>query len=173
MAHKKQKLKQDWVKKILLNTLHAADDMTTVAFNVRGVWRYQMSVDDFLAAQETQAYKRAIERLKKQKLVQEKRLGERIVLSLTERGKFTACKKSLKEIHRPLPKGSFCLVSYDIPESQHPARRAIRELLRGSGFKMQHLSLWVSTNNVFDELNELIDRLGVRQWIDVYLGTKK
>lgn len=173
MPRKKKKPRQDWVKNILLNTLHAADNLTTVAFNVRGVWRYQMSVDDFQVAQEVQTYKRAIERLKKQKLVLEKKLGDRIILSLTEAGKSAAFKKAVSDINRPLPKGLYCLVTYDIPESQRPARRVIRDLLKGAGFKVQHQSLWIGTNDLYDELNEIIRRLGVQKWIDVYLAKKK
>lgn len=133
-------------------------------------------VDDLRAADAEREYwnnYRAIKRLKEQRLISERRVGNKISLELTEKGKGLTIRGQITKKAGLLPGKSLCLVSFDIPESQRGARDALRQIFREAEFQRIHNSLWATRKDVVADFVALIKRMGAEKWISVFVGERK
>ncbi|MBU0531349.1 hypothetical protein KJ910_02555 [Patescibacteria group bacterium] len=107
-----------------------------------------------------QAQKRMVE----QELIKLTELGEKVKVELTSNGKVALLKNDIIGCKEELPEGEYCLVSYDIPEELKTIRDRFRILLKQAGFEMIHFSLWRSSKNVVDKIQDFIKETGIHQW---------
>lgn len=111
-------------------------------------------------------------RLKRAKYVQDKKVGKKLYISLTEKGAAYAVLRCMSTNTGTLPKGRFCIVSFDIPETQRRIRVALRSVLRQLKFRRVHHSLWISNLNYAQHLKYFIHLNGADRWISIFVGEK-
>lgn len=121
----------------------------------------------FLDREEYYYKKKAIAQLEERKLIKTKKLAEKYEITLLKNGiieylRLKLCKTEL------LPEGSFCMVIFDIPESQRSLRKKLRELLSRIGFIPLQRSVWISPFDAQEILNELFRVQGKRRWIRIF-----
>lgn len=104
---------------------------------------------------------------KRAKLIQAKRVGERLHITLTEKGHISLLKRRIEASPR-LPDRAIILVSFDFPISQRGARERFRYFLRTNGFKKLQQSLWSTRRDVTEPLKDLIKRSGTGDWIRIF-----
>lgn len=63
--------------------------------------------------------------------------------------------------------GKFKIVIFDIPESNSAVRNLFRRRLKDWGFRGWQRSVWVSKHNVTERLRQLINKLGIKDWVAV------
>ena len=114
-----------------------------------------------------------IKELKKQELVAISEKGDKIIFSISDKAKFKLLKDDVKFGSEFLPKGKVCLVSFDIPEHVRASRNVLRHFLKEADFELVHQSVWRSPYDVVEPLRELIDKLGIEDWVKVYLAEEK
>lgn len=110
--------------------------------------------------------KRALREMKRRKLMEIKNIGGRVFCELTSRG----IQESLwikSQLKKNNPKGEYCLVCFDIPETVRPVRWAMRHFLKIAGFKLLQKSIWYTDKDVFDEIRAYIKSLKVDRWVTV------
>lgn len=66
--------------------------------------------------------------------------------------------------------GKWRLVSFDIPEEEHRARRKLRQSLKKLGFGRMHRSVWISPHNVLGKVEELPAFQRYREYIWAFEG---
>lgn len=115
----------------------------------------------------------ALARLKKQRLIRERKRGDRVMIELTEEGKTYAIKQKIIVAKKILPINKACLVSFDFPERQRRARQTFRLFLQEAGFVKRHDSTWISPMDVASEIRLLINKLKIGDWVDVYVVERR
>jgi len=112
--------------------------------------------------------KRILQDLKKQKLFQIQEKGDEVIFKLTKKGGIEALKQKIVNEKEILPEGTFCLVSFDIPEYTRKTRSVFRNFLKRAGFKQLHQSAWYSDIDLVSMLTELVKQLGIEKWVAVF-----
>ena len=107
-----------------------------------------------------------LHQLKKQKYITEYKLGQRLMLKLTNKGVHATLATRLK-VAPSLKRGECTLVAFDIPRTQNEARRQFRWLLRQGGFIKLQQSLWVSRADCHQTLTQLIQELKLQRWVSI------
>src|SRR3989338_9356073 len=108
-----------------------------------------------------------LRRLKEQKCIQMQRVGDRIRLTLTEKGKRIAMKEQMR--NAAACKKNECVIAiFDIPEREESARKQFRSLLKECGFQQLQRSVWISRCDVLVALQDFIRSTGRDQWIRVF-----
>ncbi|MBI1908193.1 hypothetical protein HYS28_02120 [Candidatus Uhrbacteria bacterium] len=88
-------------------------------------------------------------------------------IQLTSKGKALSILHCVEHHRRPLPKGLFCLVFFDIPERHRKERDALRFLLRKLGFCLFQKSVWISTQDAADHLQCFVQISNVERFVKV------
>ncbi|TSC96463.1 MAG: phenylacetic acid degradation operon negative regulatory protein [Candidatus Berkelbacteria bacterium Licking1014_2] len=125
--------------------------------------------------QERAAVKRAIDKLKKQNLIETKfnKKGETI-LSVTEKGRKTVFRYDLQQMIIPTPKnwdGRWRLVVFDIPEKQRKARNILRGTIQQLGFIQLQQSTWLYPYPCRKEIDFISHFYNIKDYV-LYLETK-
>jgi len=109
----------------------------------------------------------ALQQLKRAKYIQAQKIGNRLMVSLTAKGRAATLSAQLKAAQ---PRGDklATVVIFDIPESQNNARRQLRLLLRQSGFTKLQQSVWQSKGDTYHLLAEFIKQVKLERWINVF-----
>lgn len=94
--------------------------------------------------------------------------GDKIILELTEKGRAEFLKEKIVRTKKRLPKGEWCLVSFDIPEKTRWTRVALRGFLARAHFTQGQKSVWRSPYDVCVLMREFVSGLGAGEWIHVY-----
>lgn len=115
-------------------------------------------------------WRRVLERLKRRKLVEEQKRGDRLMIRLTEKGRWQQELKSIKKKPDHYPVGQGCVVVFDIPESERVARNMFRRFLKECGFRQLQRSVWVCRKDVVDFVADFVSRNKLTQWIQVIEG---
>ena len=141
------------VGSILLDLLDdfgkATDVMAYRARNYEHVLRIR-------AGRERQRRYQAIQRLKRQKLIEIRKTASGMSIALTANGRVKALREQIRLYKRRLPKGQSCVVIFDIPERAKFSRQTFRKFLKDSGFKMVQLSVWETGIDVFDLVEKFV-----------------
>ena len=114
---------------------------------------------------------RTIYSLQRSKYIAIKKLGDNIIITLTDKGILATIGQALR-LAAPLARDNYIMVIFDIPESQRHARDQFRHLLKQSNFTMLQQSVWVSQQDVYEKIVDFIKRTGVTKWINIYHATK-
>lgn len=101
------------------------------------------------------------------KLIEARRIGNRLQVSLTDEGRLRLLKRRIGSALL-LPRDEMILVAYDFPVSQRKARETFRYFLRTCGFERLQQSLWRSRRDVMIPIMEFIGRIDAQAWIRVF-----
>ncbi len=104
--------------------------------------------------------------LRRSNYLEARRVGKRIELSLTDKGRRETLAQQLRQ-GRELPAGAYTLVCFDIPRSENHARRRFRLLLRQAGFtRLQH-SVWISSRDCYTTIVKFVRQQKLTSWVNV------
>ncbi|MFH1867199.1 MAG: CRISPR-associated endonuclease Cas2 [Patescibacteria group bacterium] len=113
--------------------------------------------------------RQAFYNLKRNNYIKAKKIGKRLILSLTSKGTEVLLREQLLRAPKHHQQ-YFTVVAFDIPESENRARRQFRWFLRQSGFKKLQQSVWVNNRNVYKPLADLIKQLNIDGWVNVFVA---
>lgn len=108
---------------------------------------------------------RALKRLREKGFVEKttNKDESKIILRLTEIGReFLLLSKSEDEIKWD---GKWRIVVFDIPEKRRTVRNILRSRLKLWGFTPWQQSVWASKKNITYKLRQLINELGIEDWV--------
>ncbi len=120
-------------------------------------------------AWEMRAWIRAARRAK---LIETKRVGDRIRVALAEEGRIRLLKERILAAPK-LGDGSMTFVAFDFPVTQRAARDAFRRFLKTAGFRMLQQSLWSTRRDVTEPMLAFIRRSGAAKWVRILNGNEK
>lgn len=112
--------------------------------------------------------KRALYDLKNRKFITTQKIGQRLLVSLTNKGQLAMMAKELTTAPK-LKNGWQTMLIFDIPETARRSRQVLRHWLREADFFMVQKSVWLSNKDVARILKKVLQQLKLRQWINVYL----
>ncbi len=117
-----------------------------------------------------QAVRAAVSRMNKQGWVQARKEGNKSYYFLTEIG-VKRVKEAAKRIFKLKPEkwdGKWRLLMYTIPEEKRSIRDELRKELVWSGFGTMANSMWISPNDLEEQVNGLIDKYGIHDYVDFF-----
>lgn len=116
---------------------------------------------------EREAYlqKRIVMQLKRRRLIEEQRLGNRLIYRLTIKGEGELLKKKIYALN--MSGKSDCLVIFDFPETQHAARDTFRRFLRECRFQKLQQSVWSADKRTIPHVRCFIEDLGLDKWVKI------
>lgn len=121
---------------------------------------------------EKREFQKRITYLKKKGFLETKRVEKKLLVELTDIGMYEWMRRLVRE--RPmLSDGQICLVMYDIPIDGNLGRDALRYYLKRMGFKQLQKSVWQTDKHVVDEVKQLIEMVGMADWVRVYIAKKQ
>lgn len=88
---------------------------------------------------------------------------------LTNKGVLAVIKEKILAAER-LPKGEYCLVSFDFPVGDDAARNRFRRLLKYAGFTRMHQSLWASEHDVSRQTEDLLIQMKIGRRAQVFMA---
>ena len=120
----------------------------------------------FLDRKERYFRNQELKRLEKRKLIKTKKISSELEVKLTKLGiqEFIRLEIIKSEIH---PKGTVCMVIFDIPESERALRKKIRDILSKAAFIPLQRSVWISNIDAADSLVRLFKKQEKKKWIRV------
>jgi len=128
------------------------------------------SIREIKQLQNKSRVREAYRSLKRHRYLVERKVGKRLMITLTNKGKLILLQQQLHQADL-LPKGNFTVVIFDIPESERLSRRQFRLLLRQSGFIKLQQSVWVSQRDVRQIVADFVRRIKLGRWVNVYYGS--
>lgn len=150
--------------------LWVAEEVIDGDFDISPLWFHHtgrnMTKEEKYWAKYAEA-KRAIQQLKRTKLVRIRKEGDRAWCLLTDKGRQEALKERVR-IAEKLPEDYVCMISFDVPEQERAIRQHIRRLLKDWGFKMDHQSLWTTDKDIFVPFYEYMKDLKSFKWFRIY-----
>lgn len=114
--------------------------------------------------------KRKIYELARRRYITIRRVGPKLMVSLTNKG-YTATFINQLQQASPQPKGRYTVVIFDIPEELRRGRNRFRLLLKQGGFKRLQQSVWVSAADSRALVVNFVRRSGLSQWVNVFYAT--
>ena len=123
-------------------------------------WAYARELK---AIHEEYEIRRRLYQLQKQKYLEARKIGKRIELRLTARGRLILILDKLRQSKNI--KDTATLIIFDIPESERVIRRQLRLLLKQTGYKFLQQSVWLHSGDVYNTTRELIRYLKAEQWV--------
>lgn len=164
---KKIKIAKDILLKILDSSLgymeYLGDLRRYQTAPFRGGQEYIAAVKN---AKERKYLKDELWRLKKEKFVKERKIGDRLVLALTDKGKHIALRQRILQTDKII-KDRFCVVVFDIPESERKTRDFFRSFLKEAGFTRLQQSVWVSKKDIAEYIIDLVRLASAEKWVSV------
>lgn len=110
------------------------------------------------------------ERLKRKGLLDIAKKEGVIEASLTEKGLERALREAVKISTDS--SDEWCFVSYDIPEQARTTRERVRCILRSTGFKPIHKSLWCKESDIAEIMAAFVRESKLDPWMKVLKGVK-
>ena len=109
--------------------------------------------------------------LKRRGYLQERVLGSSTAYLLTPKGEHRRLHLEMRTDHRKsgLPRGTWLMVLFDIPESLRKRRDALRVELRVLGFEQLQKSVWVTSRDVRRELTKIIEILNLPSYVKLLI----
>lgn len=109
--------------------------------------------------------------LRRQKLVETKQIGEKLLVRLTAKGWQQALRDKIRCANKS-PKDGLCVVIFDVPEKERYVRDTLRNILKECGFDMIQKSVWATEKNVVNELCALLQGVNLQQWVRIIVGNE-
>lgn len=122
-----------------------------------------------------QAVRAAISRMSKQGWVDSRKEGTKSYYFLTNIG-VARIEEAANRIFKLQPEkwdGKWRMLIYTIPEEKRHLRDELRKELIWSGFGTISNSVWISPNNLLKQVNSLIDKYNIHDYIDVFQSDYK
>jgi phenylacetic acid degradation operon negative regulatory protein len=124
-----------------------------------------------------QSVRSTILRLSRGGWLEAQRLGTKSFYSLTNGGWRLLDEGAARIFERPQPArawdGKWHLVAYSIPEEQRDKRELLRRELGYLGFGPLTSALWISPNNLLEQVKQLAQDIGVKQYLEVYSACRE
>lgn len=171
LSMKKRKNKTNLSKEILANILDSTVEFCELFWNAR---RYQKAMAtggrEYVAAikhaEERKRIQTAIAQLKKEKFIEKKRISGKLFINLTNKGLIAAIRHKTTNDKKP-PINEYCVVVFDIPESERKIRNFFRSFLKESGFKQLQQSVWYTKKDVSEDIIRLVRAADAEKWVRV------
>lgn len=125
-----------------------------------------------LGVSSSQAVRSALSRMSQRGWLQSRRIGRRSYYSLTSKGEkllTTGARRIFLGRQGPWD-GRWRLLTYRIPDEHADLRTRLRRELGWIGFGRLDASFYVAPYDYSDELDELFDRLPVREYVDFFVA---
>ncbi|MEK7496596.1 MAG: hypothetical protein AAB657_01690 [Patescibacteria group bacterium] len=107
--------------------------------------------------------------LNRRKYIKINKTGDKVIISLTDKGKMAALKNSLLQTKKMSDK--YTVVIFDIPETARLARVLFRKLLKEASFKKLQQSVWISNGDARDIMIKFIKEQKIDKWVNVFYAT--
>lgn len=127
------------------------------------------SVFEFVEAQKRNEYKMAVRRLQEQKLVAIRKIGDRFMVRLLDKGILEYFRQRVMRADL-LPEGKFCIVVFDIPEDRKDVRQQLRRFLSLAAFIPIQRSVWASPFDAADDISDYLSIKGGRKWVRIFVA---
>ena len=111
---------------------------------------------------------RHLRNLKRSGYIDIEKNNNSISVKLTTKGKI----KHLENSSSRQSDGKIRIISFDIPEIQANKRKQFCRSIKKIGFRKLQKSLWVCPFVKADEIDLIIDELGIRQYVAYFISTK-
>jgi phenylacetic acid degradation operon negative regulatory protein len=117
-----------------------------------------------------QSVRSAVSRMCRAGLLESRRKGAKSYYSLTESGSSLLTEGARRIFERKAIRwdGTWTVIVYFIPEEKREARDRLRPDLGLLGFGALSEATWISPNNLQKEVEETVDRLGIREYVQVF-----
>lgn len=109
-----------------------------------------------------------LQTLRQQKLVQAKRVGDRLEITITTRGIARIKLEEMRKMRRKLPNHTVVLVMFDFPETEHARRNLWRRYLKWFGFTQVQKSVWQIKYDIGADMVRFVHAVGAHEWIKVF-----
>lgn len=122
-----------------------------------------------------QSVRVSVSRMTKQGLLQSEKKGNKSFYELTERG-VSRVNEAARRIYKLDPHdwdGKWRIIMYNIPEEKRQLRDELRKELQWSGFGNLSNGCWISPNNFEKEVNLLISKYQMSEYIHLFLSEHK
>lgn len=119
--------------------------------------------------------RRALESLKKQKLIDLYEKGEDMVMEITERGEGRVLKYKIDEVKIIRPKkwdGFWRVIMFDIPENYKRARDALSSKLKEMELYPLQKSVFVCPFECRDEVNFVSEFFNIKKFVHYFIANK-
>lgn len=150
-----------------------ADTLEFIFYRGRGHAQFaiegQDSYREWKAYNERKEKQRQFYYLKRRGLIEAKKIGDRLMVRLTDKGYTQVLRSELRSAKGKCADG-VCLVTFDIPESHKVARDAFRRLLFESDFQKLHHSVWFTEHAVCEPLLAFVKRNKLTPWVHIVVG---
>jgi len=133
-----------------------------VRFGMEDAKKYWNRKDGYLRRQEMQ-------RLEQRDLIRVREAAGELEIKFLTDGVNEYFKHSLIQ-SEILPKGRYCMVTFDIPETEATLRKRLRELLKRSAFIPMQRSVWISNIDAAKTLSRLFKTELNKKWIRVFIA---
>jgi phenylacetic acid degradation operon negative regulatory protein len=120
-----------------------------------------------------QSVRSAVSRMCRAGLLKVRRQGPKSYYSLTEAGSNMVSKGAKRIFERKASKwdGKWSIVVYFIPEEKRQARDHLRPELSWIGCGPLSEATWISPNSLLKEVEEVADRLNIKEYVQVFQAT--
>jgi DNA-binding transcriptional regulator PaaX len=112
--------------------------------------------------------------LKKREIINVRKLGEKTIVELTEKGKKRKLQYDLDNLvisKREKWDKKWRFLMFDIPESKKPAREALREKLKKLGFFQFQKSVWIYPHPCSEEIDFISEVFAIAPYINLMTVT--
>jgi len=124
------------------------------------------AVDRYRRGDYEKDIRKKIRYLKYRDFVKEKKIGNDILLVLTEKGEIRLLEEKIK-FSKDLKRNRQIRVEYDFPKGQDSARDNFRRFLKRSGFRMFQKSIWITEKDIYKLMKKFIINNQINEWVDV------
>lgn len=116
------------------------------------------------------AVRAAVTRLAAQDWLETRRVGKRSYCCLTRKGlrRVDEAVRRIYRLQREPWDGSWCILTYTIPEEKREARDQLRNDLVWWGFGPLSTSTWLSPLKLSEPMTELVGRYNLRPYVDIF-----
>ncbi|UOF92488.1 phenylacetic acid degradation operon negative regulatory protein PaaX [Fodinisporobacter ferrooxydans] len=117
-----------------------------------------------------QAVRAAISRMLKQGWLVSRKVGNRGYYAMSPRGQ-KRLDEAAARIYRQdsqVWNGTWCMVSYNIPEERRQLRDQLRKELSWMGFGMLSTSTWISPNDLADRVREITVTYEITDYVEIF-----
>jgi len=111
--------------------------------------------------------KAKLRQLRQTKYLVARKVGSRLMLSLTPKGRAATLVYRLQQA-KLQKDGWYTVVIFDIPVSHNWSRKQFRQLLKQGGFIQLQRSVWASRAEVYETVAEFVRQVKLASWVNVY-----
>ncbi|KGX86884.1 phenylacetic acid degradation operon negative regulatory protein PaaX [Pontibacillus litoralis] len=119
-----------------------------------------------------QAVRAAVSRMSKQGWLQSEKQGNKSYYSLSSKGvkRIDEAGNRIFKLNPDLWDGKWRMLLYSIPEEKRSLRDELRKELVWNGFGTLSNSLWISPNQLEDQVYELIAKYNIEDYVDFFIS---